>query len=134
MTSEYCAQCGHKLYFESVKPKFCSKCGEPFNTYTAKVKPTASTAKVEKARKFSDDEEDEYSDFDISALNPANLGVANVETFFSRPVTIGAVAATNQDEGPILRPTFRAPEGVGSVLKLTEQECASSKNNPVELD
>jgi len=31
MMHEFCVQCGHKNLFESVKPKFCAGCGQPFN-------------------------------------------------------------------------------------------------------
>ncbi len=31
MIHEFCVKCGHKNLFESVKPKFCAGCGQPFN-------------------------------------------------------------------------------------------------------
>ena len=129
MNSEYCAACGHKLYFESVKPKFCSKCGSPFNTFSVSKTPV----KQSKARRFaSDDDDDEVDDFDVSSLDRSKLGVERIETFYQKPVKLEQIAATNQSEGPIHRPVFRPQEGV-SVLKLTEEECRSSKNNPIDL-
>ena len=133
MLSEYCGQCGHKLYFEGVKPKFCSKCGEPFNSFSAKTTST-STAKVSKPikkRQFEEDDEVE-DDFDIESLDPRKLGIEKVETFFAQPVKIGDVAGT-RDDGVMHRPRFNIPEGK-SVLALTEEECRSSKNNPIEIE
>ena len=130
MTSEFCGQCGHKLYFESVKPKFCSKCGQPFNSFSVASK---TVVKQSKTKRFQVDDDDEEDDFDIDSLDKNKLGVERVDIYFSKPMKFENVVATNQNEGEIFRPTFRAPEGV-SALKLTEEECRSSKNNPIDLD
>ena len=36
MAHQYCIRCGAKNIYESTKPKFCSGCGDPFNTTVSK--------------------------------------------------------------------------------------------------
>jgi len=94
MNTEFCSQCGHKNIFD-VKPKFCSKCGKPFN------RPQESKSSTTKNKRDYDDEDDEDSEeveYDVSKIE------IKIDGMFERPKTLAEILKEAPLEDGLSRP------------------------------
>jgi hypothetical protein len=86
----YCSSCGAKHSIETVKPKFCSACGEPINKAFKKDSPKPMGSMGAKSREVIEDNNEEIfqgslSDFEVIVKRKLTLGdLSKIETPISR--------------------------------------------------
>lgn len=119
MPSEYCIQCGGKNDYLGAKPNFCSKCGKPFNKAVA-------------SNEGFDDEEEEYESSRIpSRASLKGTVEANLSLFGKQNMgELIQMGAPREEYRP--RPARESLEGK-DLLKQVRQECASNRNNPIDI-
>lgn len=84
MNKIFCQNCGTKHDYASVKPKFCSACGEPF-AGIASTKPSK--------RIVVEDEEDEEDEVDLDDLPKVKISAG-----IGAPVTFGDIYGSGPPE------------------------------------
>lgn len=89
MLSTYCQHCGSKNEYSSVKPKFCSSCGQmlagDFNEARAVTKTVPRKAPVARSENYDEEGTDVYEVPNISKLE-YDIEVSNSSTF-----TLGSI-------------------------------------------
>lgn len=118
MPKEYCYQCGGENVYQSSKPNFCCKCGKPFNR-------AAATNEYE--------EEEEYeSEYIPSQSNLKGSVEANTSLFEKQ--NMGQLFQMSMPrEQKQVRPAREQADGKDLLQKI-QQECSSSRNNPIEYN
>ena len=120
MNYEFCIQCGTKVAFEVSKPKFCSGCGDPFNT---------SFVSKSSKQDLQEDHEQDYvgGKFDIEKLR--KTVAAQVE---GNKVSLDDLWKNPQQSSYSPRRASSDPEG-NALLKQVMTECKGAKE-PVEIN
>jgi len=89
MLSTYCQHCGSKNEYSSVKPKFCSSCGQmlagDFNEARAVTQTVTRKAPVARSENYDEEGTDVYEVPNISRLE-YDIEVSNSSTF-----TLGSI-------------------------------------------
>lgn len=88
MLKVYCSSCGSPLYYESIKPKFCSGCG--FQLDGKKIE--AKKQIIVSSDDDDNDDENRISNFDITQIKSLDV---QIETNKSQDVDLGSVIGTN---------------------------------------
>jgi ribosomal protein L37E len=107
MLSTYCQHCGSKNEYSSVKPKFCSSCGQPlagdFNE--AKV----ATKTQPKARSVAHIEDYDADGTDIFEVPQISRLEYDIEVSNSSQFTLGSIMPSQQeiDSTSVKKPTRR---------------------------
>lgn len=120
MNHEFCIQCGTKVAFEVSKPKFCSGCGNPFNT---------SLVSKSSQQNTNEHEEEEYvgGKYDIEKLRKTIGTQVQVNK-----VSLDDLWKDPQQSSYNPRQASQDPEG-NAILKQVMMECKGAKE-PIEVD
>ena len=116
MNKIFCVSCGHKIEYGTTKPRFCSGCG----------------ASVSGEAKASSDPEPTVEGGESVDLEALRENVA-ASTAGSRSLTIGDLVGSDPEAKAAARPKFKGPTGK-AILEQVLQECASSKDNPKDVN
>ena len=93
----YCKSCGAPTVYGSKKPKFCSHCGEPFDSTVKASTPTKRPAPQKKqiiTQEFNEDEEIHEDSTQIPNISRLE---ADIDSGRMQGVKIGEIAGTATD-------------------------------------
>lgn len=116
MNKIFCQHCGTKHDYASVKPKFCSSCGEGF--------PGTVVASKKRVEVDYEDDEEEESEVDFDNLPKVKISVGSATMTFGDVYGVGTPDKTR-------RPSRFTPE---SARESAKSAAANRENsNPIEI-
>ena len=93
----YCKSCGAPTVYGSKKPKFCSHCGEPFDSTVKASTPTKRPAPQKKQIITQEFHEDEEIHEDSPQIPNISRLEADIDSGRMQGVKIGEIAGTDTD-------------------------------------
>lgn len=117
MQHEFCINCGQKNVFEISKPKFCSGCGEPFNT-------TVASRHIRKQEQ--EQENDDGDGFDVSSIDIDKLRKQIGIESFARKVSLDDLWSSPTPTDRSRRPAVSSPQGE-ALLQAIKKDCAPTQ-------
>ena len=122
----YCKSCGAATAYGSKKPKFCSHCGEPFDSTAKASTPTKRPAPQKKQVIAQEFHEDEHIADDSPLIPNISRIDADIEVGRARGVKLGEIAGTaNENDEAFIRPSDGAEISSEQALKQLQKEAGS---------
>ena len=122
----YCPECGTKMEYIAKKPKFCSHCGEPFDSTAKASTPTKRPTPQKKQVIAQDFHEDEPIADDSPRIPNISRLDADIDVGRARGVKLGEIAGTaNENDEAFIRPSDGAEISSEQALKQLQKEAGS---------
>lgn len=88
MANIFCTECGAKHPYAGIKPKFCSSCGESFQSTSVGVRSTLANTK-----RLNEEDDEELNVDEVPVLKKLSLSIDRQEK-----ITLGSLAPLNPVE------------------------------------
>lgn len=119
----YCTNCGTPHEYKSVKPKFCSDCGNPFGGNVARAK--QQVEEIEDEEQDLDETEEESSGIEVS-LDKLDVEIERSER---RVETLGQIAMTSNIDPSAFQPRPGEDLSAKKILKQFQDEAKTLRKN-----